>query len=490
MTSPLTTRAVVPAPVQRSTSHAASALPVAAFVLDAALLTVVGFAAVQGRARVDLMFAPSVNVESQAAMAGPMMVAGWLIMLIASGGYRSGLFGAGPDEYKRVVSTGLTTAGLTGIACYLLKFQLSRGYFLLFFALAVPALLIGRFLLRRVLHAARRRGSFGRRVVLAGSRAHVDEVAAILSRESWLGYQVVGALTPEYDVSECTPSGIPVLGNSSDDVAASLAGADADTIVFAGGASGSSSHLKRVFWELEQENIQVIVAPSVTDVSSERLAVRPVGGLPLIHVEPARWSGALRGGKRAFDLVVASCLLLVLWPLMLLVGIVVATHDRGPVLFRQPRVGRDGQVFDCLKFRTMVVDAEAGLEQLRRESGHHEGAFKLRQDPRVTAPGRLIRRLSLDELPQLVNVLRGEMSLVGPRPPLPLEVARYDDAAVRRLRVRPGMTGLWQISGRSDLSWSESLRLDVYYVDNWSMLQDLAILGRTVSAVISGRGAY
>jgi lipopolysaccharide/colanic/teichoic acid biosynthesis glycosyltransferase len=177
-------------------------------------------------------------------------------------------------------------------------------------------------------------------------------------------------------------------------------------------------------------------------------------------------------------------------PLFAVAALWIKPHDRGPVLFAQERAGRDATTFRCLKLRTMVVDAEARLAELHAQTGYDGGLFKLADDPRVTRPGRWLRRYSIDELPQLVNVLRGEMSLVGPRPPLPTEVAQYERDTTRRLRVRPGMTGLWQVSGRSDLAFDEAVRLDLYYVDNWSMVQDLAILFRTLGAVLGSRGAY
>ena len=227
------------------------------------------------------------------------------------------------------------------------------------------------------------------------------------------------------------------------------------------------------------------MVPSLTDVSSERLKVRPVAGLPLVHVEAPRALHASHWAKRAFDVLGSLGILLLISPVWLATALAIKLHDGGPVLFRQTRIGRDGRPFSCLKFRSMVIDAE----QLRAdlEVNHERSAvlFKMADDPRVTRPGRLIRRLSIDELPQLWNVLRGQMSLVGPRPPLPHEAARYGSDMSRRLRVRPGMTGLWQVSGRSDLSWDETVRLDLYYVDNWSMVQDLTILARTVSAVLS-----
>jgi exopolysaccharide biosynthesis polyprenyl glycosylphosphotransferase len=232
------------------------------------------------------------------------------------------------------------------------------------------------------------------------------------------------------------------------------------------------------------------MAPGVTDVSSERIRVRPVAGLPLLHLDRPRHQDALRWAKRTFDLVGSSLLLVLVSPLLAFAAWKIKRFDGGPVLFRQIRVGRDGEFFTCLKLRSMVVDAEQALPELHTVAGYDEGLFKLAQDPRITKPGQWIRRFSVDELPQLVNVLRGDMSLVGPRPPLPSEVDRYTLTQARRLRVRPGMTGLWQVSGRSDLSWTESIRLDLYYVDNWSMIQDVVILVRTVGAVLSSRGAY
>jgi len=218
--------------------------------------------------------------------------------------------------------------------------------------------------------------------------------------------------------------------------------------------------------------------------------IQPIGGLPLIHVDPPRANDAVRWGKRFFDICGATALLVLASPLLLFAYLRIKFDDGGPAVFSQTRVGQDGHEFTCVKFRTMVPDAEALLPSLKAEIGHDGGLFKMEDDPRITKAGRFLRRYSIDELPQLVNVLRGEMSLVGPRPPLPCEVATYDERARRRLRVRPGLTGLWQVSGRSNLEWEEALRLDLYYVDNWSMLQDIWILIRTLRAVAEADGAY
>lgn len=469
-------------------SRALTALPVTALVIDTAVMLAVGLIAIVGRRELKV-FESAAEVEGQLTVAGPLILAAWVLVLALFGAYQRDLFGAGTDEYKRVVNGSLAAASLAGVGCYLAKFPLSRGFFLLAFLTGIPSLMLGRWALRRALHGARRRGSLRQRAVIVGTRVHVDEIAAILRRESWLGYEVVGALTPEHDLAEETRAGIPVLGNA-DDVPASMRIAEADVIFFAGGSVGSSHQFRKTLWELERDNVSVIVAPSVTNISSERMTVRPVGGLPLIHVDAPTWSDATRWGKRTFDLAGSAVFLLLFLPLLLFVGVRIKSHDRGSVLFRQTRIGRNGEQFECLKFRTMCEDAEERLAGLYAETGHADGLFKMENDPRITAPGRWLRRYSIDELPQLINVLKGQMSLVGPRPPLPIEAAAYDLDTTRRLHVRPGMTGLWQVSGRSDLTWDETVRLDLYYVDNWSMLQDLVILARTVGAVFSSRGAY
>ncbi len=352
----------------------------------------------------------------------------------------------------------------------------------------MPALLLGRLLLRGAVRSARARGSLFHTVLIAGSPRSIDDVARVLRREKKLGYRVVGGLTPSGADAE-TPTGIPVLGRCVD-VTREVHETGADVVFFADGGVESADTMRRVAWDLEHLDVQVVVAPSVSEVSGERVRIRPIGGLPLIHIDPPRVTDAARWGKRAFDVVGASLLLLVASPVLAFVALRIRLHDKGPVLFRQVRTGRNGAHFGCLKFRTMVVDAEEKLKGLEGDTGSIAGLFKMKNDPRITKVGHTLRRYSLDELPQLVNVLRGEMSLVGPRPPLPCEVENYDARASRRLRVRPGLTGLWQVSGRSDLSFDEAIRLDLYYVDNWSMLQDASILLKTLRAVVRPHGAY
>jgi exopolysaccharide biosynthesis polyprenyl glycosylphosphotransferase len=464
------------------------ALPLNALGLDVALVSLTVFFAAFGRNHL-VLFGSGAAVSESAAMVGVPLAIAWIVVIALRGGYDRGVFGAGADEYKIVVGSSFFAAAFLGIGCYLLQFELSRGFYLFTFLIGAPLLAAGRWALRRWLHEARRLGSFGQRTVIVGSGDHVDAVASVFQRESWLGYDVLGALTPATESTVATAGAVPVLGEVRE-AAALVRAYDADVVVVAGGGFENPLAMRELVWDLEADDVQVIMAPGVTDVSSERIRVRPVGGLPLLHLDRPRSQEALRWAKRAFDIVGSGLLLTLAAPVMLWTAWQIRRNDGGPVLFRQTRVGNDGSYFTCLKFRSMVVDAERVLADLHAETGHSEGLFKMQGDPRITKPGRWIRRYSLDELPQLLNVLRGDMSLVGPRPPLPSEVDQYTLTQSRRLRVRPGLTGLWQVSGRSDLSWDESVRLDLYYVDNWSMVQDVSILAKTLGAVLGSRGAY
>ena len=462
----------------------------AAVVTDLVVVSLVTILATLGRMRLPF-FDEVGDVDNLVMLVGVPIVLGWLLVIALHGAYAPHVMGAGTTEYKLVVRATMVAAGVTGVVCYLAKFQFSRGFFFLLIILGMPGLLLGRFLLRRAMYVLRRRGHLAHRVVVAGSAAQVDEVARVLSRESWLGYHVIGAVLPAAEAAELTPSGVPVLGSTAR-TAAIVADSDCDIVLFAGGAVTSAQQMRRAAWELADTQVQIMLVPSLTDVASDRVRVRPAAGLQLMELEGPRAKNAARVSKRVFDLVGACVLLVLSSPLLIATGAAIKAHDRGPVLFRQQRVGRNGDLFDCYKFRSMVVDADRLLEAVAETNMHEDGhvLFKAEHDPRVTRPGRVIRRFSLDEMPQFLNVLRGEMSLVGPRPPLPGEVERYTDDVRRRLAVRPGMTGLWQVSGRSDLSWEDSVRLDLYYVDNWSIVQDLAILARTMLAVVSSRGAY
>ena len=471
MTAQLASATRVAAPTRGGLRY----IPTVALGTDLVLITFAVFLAILGQRHMPFGLA-DIAVGDSLGVVGPAMILGWVAALFLFGAYRTDVFGAGVDEFKRVLNASLATAALVGIACYAGRFDLPRGYFLLAFGVAIPTMLLGRLLLRRSVHQARRRGVLLHRVVIAGSEGHVDEIASVLRRETWLGYEVVGALTPCHGERETTHSGIPVLGTSSS-VARVAVDIEADVVFLAGGAFDSAEQMRQLAWELEHEPVQVVIAPSVTDVVSDRVSVRPVGGLPLIHLEQPRSQNAARLAKRCFDVLASVVLLLIALPVLAWAAWRIRSEDGAPVLVRQTRTGRNGREFRAWMLRTEHHDP-------RDVPGQGELFFEPWSDPRLTTTGRWLRRYSLDELPLLLNVLRGDMSLVGPRAPMAHEVADLADSP--RLRVRPGLTGVWRDFRRSDLSWSETVLLDVHYADHWSVLQDITILARTVAAVASG----
>lgn len=418
---------------------------------------------------------------------GPFIVVGWLVMLRIFGADSLRHLRAGAMEYKRVLMATSATAALLGITAYLMKYDFPRAAFVLMFTFGSVALLLARYARRKAMGAIHARGALTTPLVVAGDSGHVDAIAQVLRRESWLGYRVIGAITS--DKVAYTPGGLPVLGNMSEAVSI-IEEHEAEAVFFAEGSFNAASEFRHMAWELEEHDIQMIVVPAITDTSANRLEVRPVAGLPLVDVERPQALASGRWVKRTFDIIGATLLLIASAPVMAIVALAIKLEDGGPVLFRQRRVGLHGDEFECLKFRSMAVDAEARLAELAHLNEGAGPLFKMTHDPRITRVGRFIRRFSIDELPQFWNTLVGNMSLVGPRPALASEVAHYDRDARRRLDVRPGLTGLWQVSGRSDLSWEDTVRLDNYYVDNWSMVQDLMILGKTARAVVAPSGAY
>lgn len=392
----------------------------------------------------------------------------------------------GPDEYQRVIRAAISLTASTAIAAYVLNYPLARGYMLIALPIAAFGILLSRFLLRKRLHRRRAHGDCLKRVVVVGHELAVIHITRQLRRERYHGFEVVGACLPPGHHDQV---GLPVYG-TFDDVAMAVNMAAADTVIVLSCPELDGHTLRRLAWQLERDDIDLIVASALVDVAGDRTTIRPVDGLPMMHVDHPRLTGGKRAFKSVFDIVGATLMISLLSPLLVLLAILIKLDSRGPVFFRQVRVGRHGREFVIYKFRTMYLDAEARLAELRHLNDYDGVLFKMRNDPRVTPVGRWLRRFSLDELPQLFNVCRGQMSLVGPRPPLPEEVLAYPDDARRRLVVKPGMTGLWQVSGRSDLPWEEAVRLDLRYVENWSIPLDIVILFRTLTAVSRGSGAY
>jgi exopolysaccharide biosynthesis polyprenyl glycosylphosphotransferase len=412
----------------------------------------------------------------------------WTLAVRVFGGYERRYLGTGSDEFRRVLNAGLClTAGLA-LVSYAVNNELSRVYLVISMQVIVLLDLAVRLALRKRLHRARRRGQFMSTVVAVGHLRAVSELVSELRREKHHGLEVVAAcLAGPSGASEV--AGVPVVGGL-DDAAGVVRNLNAGTVAVLSCPEMDGVKLRTLAWELEKTGTDLCVAPALLDVAGPRTTVRPTAGLTLLHVDHPQLSGPRQVVKDLFDRTAAAGALLLLSPLLLGVALAVRLSDHGPALFRQTRVGKGGEPFTMFKFRTMVVDAEARLAEVKGQNESDGLLFKMRSDPRVTLLGARLRKWSVDELPQLVNVLRGEMSLVGPRPALPQEAAEYADHVRRRLVVKPGLTGMWQVNGRSDLTWDESVRLDLRYVENWSFATDLQILWKTVSVILRGAGAY
>lgn len=411
----------------------------------------------------------------------------WVVALGLAGARSPRILGSGREEYVRVARGTLALFGLAAVVCYLVKFDLARSYVAVTLPVGLALLLLGRRVLATRLHAERAQGRFRRRTLVVGARDAVLDLCRRVERAHEAGFAVVGVCLPGGADVPSPVDGVPVLGRVEDAAEAARA-IDADVVAVTASDSATPTTLKRLAWDLEVTGAELVVVPALADVASPRLLITPVDGVPVVQVSPPGYTGLQHAVKRVFDLVVATLLLLVVAVPLLVLALCVRLTSPGPALFRQQRVGLNGTPFTLYKLRTMRQDAEADLATVL--DGEVGVFYKPKDDPRVTPLGRFLRKYSLDEFPQLVNVLRGDMSLVGPRPQVPLEVAQYDDALRRRLLVKPGLTGLWQVSGRNDLSIDQGTRLDLYYVENWSLLGDVAIMLRTTREVIAPSGAY
>lgn len=410
----------------------------------------------------------------------------WCCAVALNRAYEPRMLGVGSEEFRRVVQTGVALVAGTAIGSYVTKTDVARGYVVLALPLVTLFTLVFRYALRRSLHRRRAAGACMRKVVAAGHESSIEELIRLFRREHHHGMDVVAACLPGGHPGQRVAD-VPVAGDLTD-VPIVVEQYDADTVAVLACPEMDGQALRRLAWRLERTRTELVVAPALMDVAGPRTMIRPIAGMPLLHVDHPELAGVRQLVKNVFDRLVAAVLLVLLAPALAGLAAAVRLTSPGPALFRQTRVGRDGRLFTIVKFRTMRRGSEQ--QKVTLVSDRDGLLFKLRNDPRVTPLGSLMRRHSLDELPQLLNVVRGHMSLVGPRPPLPEEVARYGDDVRRRLLVRPGLTGLWQVSGRSDLSWEESVRLDLRYVENWSLTLDLQILWKTWSAVARGQGAY
>lgn len=440
------------------------------------------------------MLVKSAGVEhtSDVLGLGVAVALGWVAIMSVFRTRDSRLVGTGAGEYKRVIRASIAVFAATAVIAVLFDLDHFRSLLVVQLPTGTFLLLASRWLWRRWLLRKSRSGHFLSKVVVTGHPSDVRYVISQLTKTSGPAYAVVGVV---YEGRTNAPALqadnrlVPVVCGLRK-IESFVAHTGADAVIVAGHLRKGSSYIRELGWRLEESSTELILASTLTNVAGPRIIMRPVEGLPLMHVELPHFTGGRNILKRAIDVVVSATALLILTPLFLVLSIAIRRDTPGPAFFVQERVGRGSRPFRMYKFRSMVTAAEDELERLKEQSEGNGVLFKMREDPRVTRVGRVIRKYSLDELPQFWNVLRGDMSLVGPRPPLHSEVCGYATHTHRRFLIKPGLTGLWQVSGRSDLDWDESVRLDLYYVENWSVMGDLMIMWRTVKVMLRPVGAY
>ncbi len=423
------------------------------------------------------------NWETPAEVVG--LVVCWIVLIYFFGGYDSKYLGVGAEEFKRVISAAVTLLAVVSTAAYLLLPE-SPPVRLVIPSLAVGtiAVLIGRWLLRIWLGRQRELGKYQTTTLVVGE-AHRSMILANAFRDDpSAGFAVVAQVEPPHDLAR--QDGLDAwLTELTRWVEAHGVGA----VAIADASRLDPDLLRKLAWKLEGPRVDLLVSPLLHDVAGPRVSVRPASGLPLLHLDEPTLTGPKRFLKRAMDVTLAVCALVLLAPVLLLIALAVKVTSRGPVLYVSHRVGRAGETFSCLKFRSMYLGADAERDSVIGVPDP-DVSDRYRSDPRITRTGRFLRRWSLDELPQLVNVVGGSMSLVGPRPVLPEELDLFAEADLRRHVSKPGLTGLWQISGRKEVSWEDRMRMDLYYIEHWSLALDAVILAKTAKAVLAGRGAY
>lgn len=429
-----------------------------------------------------------------ASLVSLFLIVAWTLALRAFQCMDRRIIGSGSVEYSRVLTACFSVFGALGIVVMVTQLEVSRGYFALALPLGTFGLLASRWIWRRALSAERRRGKKLDRVLVVGEMHSASHLIRRLRQSPELGFAVIGVCLPVASArakSELTVDGESVrIYGDFDDVAHAVSASGATSVAVMSAEALGHEAMQDLSWSLQGMEVDMMVAPGVADVAGPRVMVRPVAGLPLLHIDKPQYEGANKFRKAFVDRVGAALIILCAAPVLMLVAIAIKLDSDGPVFYRATRVGLHNQPFRMWKFRSMIPDADSLRTELHEQNEGSGVLFKIRDDPRVTRVGKFLRRYSIDEVPQLFNVLTGSMSLVGPRPPLPEEVDKYDGRVARRMLVKPGMTGLWQVSGRSDLSWEETVRLDLSYVENWSATHDLVIMWRTLRAVVSKDGAY
>lgn len=392
------------------------------------------------------------------------------------------------NEFKQVFHAIFAGTALIFVADSLWRLNLARGWAFMVFALGLVVVGGERLVIRKVLHFLRRRGGDATRTIVLGSNHEARTVAKTLEREGWLGYKILGLVDDALPKGTQVEEGYEVIGST--DELRDLVVAHSAGLVLVAATAFDATRLNRMLWELQDIDIDLQITSGTVDLMASRMTVQSVAGVPLLYVRRTGMNRVQLTLKRSLDVLGSALGLLLLSPVLAAIALWIKKDSPGGAFFGQVRSGRDGETFKCWKFRTMVADAEARKAELEHLSEGPGLLFKLKDDPRVTKVGKTLRRYSLDELPQLYNVLKGEMSLVGPRPALPSEVEQYDDWVRNRLKVKPGMTGLWQVSGRAETSFSDYVRFDLFYIQNWSLSLDLWILWRTLRAVTEAEGAH
>lgn len=413
-----------------------------------------------------------------------VVVAAWMAVLVLRGAYDTRILGVGSEEFKRVVGATAMVFAAIALVAFAFKLELSRGFVLITFVVGIVLLLVVRWSLRAWLRHERRYGHFLHRTVVIGRGDAMTEIVDLLDRDPVAGFAVVDVIDElTQDASE------DQLDAWLDEVMTRIALEDADTVAVAGSPALGPRVIQRLAWRLEGPRVDLLVAPTVGDVAGPRVTMRMAADLPLLHLDEPHLTGPKRAIKRSLDVVFGAVLFLVFLPFMVVAAVGVKLTSKGPMLYFQERVGRGGQIIRIAKFRTMYV----GSDQIRDQvigAPDESITERYRQDPRITPFGRFLRRWSIDEMPQVVAVIAGSMSLVGPRPVLVDEMPLLGDADHRRHLTKPGLTGLWQVSGRKTTDWDERMRLDLEYIENWSPALDLVIVAKTVKAVVVGDGAY
>lgn len=404
------------------------------------------------------------------------------------------IVGRGFDEYVTLIAATLQLFGLIAITAMLLHLDISRGYLAIALPTGLAGLLVTRTLWRRTNARQRRHGHNQNHLLIVGDTRAAADIATEFAKDPWSGYQVVGICTPmgpahPKEVITVAGRNIPIIGTDEAILHAVLR-TGVDTVALAASHHLSPVDIRRLMWELEEHGVDLIVAPGLIDIADQRLTSRPVAGMAVFEIAKPQYSRANSMIKRTFDIAFAITALIAISPVMAITALAVKLTSAGPIFYTSERIGIDGAPFRMTKFRSMYADADARQTDMIAAHGGNAMFFKVKDDPRITAVGKIIRKFSIDELPQFSNVLTGHMSIVGPRPQVRREVDTYDDLVSHRLTVKPGLTGLWQVSGRSDLEADDALRLDLTYVENWSLLQDILIITKTIRTVLTGNGAY